>query len=274
MVRAAKRKRTEDDNDEQQCSAIKKSRVNKMPDMNDCYLYWVTPAAIQMRTLFDTMYQIVTDAIMVVNKNGIFIEREDETTSMLIIAKLDNIGCNGDKTFKCDMDMEIGISIPDFHQALNAGIKGDVLGLAVTRKSWKSGQCDIELHLMTECHVGYSYKYVIRSLYLQCAKVKLPKEVNIPMQLTIPSIHLKRILTDCVQQGEFVSFTSSYNEKTNLVEVVLRPEGRELNQMKLELTLYTAVHSDVNKTTFYEDEGQEAIQYSIASLQLFTKATA
>lgn len=149
-------------------------------------------------------------------------------------------------------------------------ICSDVLGLAITKKSWETGQRTIDLYLMND-NGYYTYMYEIRALELEYEPVRLSRQGNkVQTQLSVSCTHFKRILHDCQKQGEWLSFERSYNPKTNMIETILRPTGDSLNSTRLKLVLFNAAPADFDRKKYKFEISQ---QYSISSLQLFTKAT-
>ena len=57
-------------------------------------------------------------------QDGISLDRMDNTTCMMVIAKLDKLGPNGDGTYYCEQRLEVGLNIGEFHDCLNAGVQG------------------------------------------------------------------------------------------------------------------------------------------------------
>lgn len=160
-------------------------------------------ASVRLRTLFDTVHNIVEDGVLILDENGIRLNRLDNTTSMVVFVTLDRLGPNGDGTFFCKERLEVGIDIGEFHEALNAAIQGDVLGVCITKKSWENGMRTIDLYLMSD-NGGYSYEYRISALELEYEPVNLRPNTK-ATQLTIACTQFKRILHDCQKVSSFVS---------------------------------------------------------------------
>ena len=54
---------------------------------------------------------------------------------MMVIAKLDKLGPNGDGTYYCEQRLEVGLNIGNFHEALNAGVQG--VNFLNRARSWR-----------------------------------------------------------------------------------------------------------------------------------------
>lgn len=219
-----------------------------------------------MRTLFDAIHNVVTEAVLVFEKDCIQLDRYDNTQTMVVKVKLDRLDA---ATYFCDERLEIGLNIGMFHNALSAVVQNDVLGLCVTRASWMSGDRTIDLYIMNETDM-YCYSYKCRALAIEYERVDLPRKSEFHTQISIGCTNFKRYLHDCAAQGDYVKFVPKYNREKELIETRLVPTGGPLRVCQLELILFSAVPAQFDEAKFNTGDTHE---YSISSLALFTKAT-
>ena len=242
------------------------SKVNEMPPRNECLFHWVTVSSVRMRTLFDAIHNVITEAVLILDEDCVALDRYDNTQTMVVIVKLDRLDSG---TYYCQRRLEVGLDVAMFHKTLNAVVQNDVLGLCITRESWENGNRTIDLYIMNETDM-YCYAYKCRALAIDYEKVDLPKKSSFNIQIQIGCTNFKRYLHDCAEQGDFIKFKSVYNKKKQLIETILSPSGGTLRVSELKLILFSAVPDDFDEKRINYDDNQE---YSIASLSLFTKAT-
>lgn len=244
------------------------SAICKMPPLADCIFSWVTDATVRIRTLFDSVQNVVEDGVLVISKDGIRLEKMDNTKTMVVYVALDNIGPSGNGSFHCTEEIEIGVNLNKVASALGSAVQNDVLGMCITRESWETNR-QMDLHLMSG--EGYTYIFYIQALELEREELDLGKDnVKVQTQHSFACTQFKRILQDCQRQGEWVTFERNYNEKTDMIETTLRPSGYKLNASKLRLILFNLPPLNFDKSKYVFEVTQ---QYPISSLQLFTKAT-
>lgn len=247
-------------------TSIIDSKVNQMPLQSACLFHWLTVSSVRLRTLFDTIHNVVTTGVLIIDKNGISLDRYDNTKTMVVIAKLDHLGAG---TYHCEKRLEVGLDIKHFYHTLNAVVQNDVLGLCITKRSWNRGDRTLDLFIMNETDM-YSYAFNIRSLAISYEPVQLPERTEFTTQLSVTCTNFKRYLHDCAVHGEYVVLKRRYNKKTNLIETIMIPSGGAQNLTSLQLTLFSPVPDDFDEKKFNFSDSHA---YSIASLQLFTKAT-
>ena len=242
------------------------SKVNEMPPRSECIFHWLTVSSVRMRTLFDAIHNVITEAVLILDKDCVSLDRYDNTQTMVVKVKLDRLDAG---TYYCEQRLEVGLNIAMFHKTLNAVVQNDVLGLCVTRESWMSGDRTIDLYIMNETDM-YCYEYKCRALAIDYEKVELPEKSEFDVEISIGCTNFKRYLHDCAEQGDYVKFQSRYNKEKHLIETVMSPGGGALRVSSLRLILYSAVPDDFDERKFDYDDQNE---YSIGSLSLFTKAT-
>ena len=247
-------------------STIIDSKVNRMPPREECLFHWITVSSVRMRTLFDAIHNVITEAVMVLDENSISIDRFDNTKTMVVKVKLDHL----DKgTYHCTQRLEVGLNISTFHKTLNAVVQNDVLGMCITKKSWLEGDQTLDLYVMNETDM-YCYEFICRVLAIEYEKPQLPERSIFNTHISIGCTNFKRYLHDCAEQGDYLQFRTHYDKEKNLIETILAPTGGHLRVSCLKLVLWATVPDDFNPEKFSITDPQE---YSIASLSLFTKAT-
>ena len=242
------------------------SNVNRMPPRDACLFHWITISSVRMRTLFDAIHNVITEAGLVIDTDSICIDRFDNTKTMVVKVKLDHL----DKgTYHCERRLEVGLNISTFHKTLNAVVQNDVLGMCITKKSWDDGDRTLDLYVMNETDM-YCYEFICRVLAIDYEKPQLPERSVFNTHISISCTNFKRYLHDCAEQGEYLQFQTHYDKEKNLIETILAPTGGHVHISRLKLVLWATVPDDFDPKKFSIANPQE---YSIASLSLFTKAT-
>ena len=246
--------------------SIVNSWANRMPPKEKCIFHWITIASVRVRTLFDAVHNVVTEAVMVLDKDSISIDRFDNTRTMVVKVKLDRLDAG---TYHCSQRLEVGLNIPAFHKTLDAVVQNDVLGMCVTKKSWLEGDQTIDLYIMNDTDM-YCYRYICRALAIENLEPDLPERSVFNTRISIGCTNFKRYLHDCAEQGDYLQFRTNYNKEKGLIETILSPTGGHARISCLELTLWASVPGDFDPEKFTISNPRE---YSIASLSLFTTAT-
>ena len=73
------------------------SAVNKMPPPKECYFHWVTMQSVRIRTLFESVHNVIQDAVLIIRPaNGIkaasiTLDRYDNSRTMVVYVNLNKM---------------------------------------------------------------------------------------------------------------------------------------------------------------------------------------
>jgi len=116
------------------------SPVNKMPDPDQCYFHWVTFQSVRLRTLFESIHNVIHDGVLLLRPIGLddegkmqparmSLDRYDNSKTMVVYVNLNKMDS---ATFYVAKKLNIGINVTEFYKTLKAVIQNDVVGKVAT----------------------------------------------------------------------------------------------------------------------------------------------
>lgn len=257
------------------------SAVNKMPAPRDCYFHWVTFQSVRLRTLFESIHNVIHDGVLLIRKastdeNGLarpdrlLLDRYDNSKTMVVYVSLDKLNT---ATFFVAKDMNIGINVTEFYKTLKAVIQNDVVGICIQKDKWDgevSGGMTLDLYIMNEADM-YCYSFKYKVLAIEYTPVDLPKQTTFRSQISMNCAHFKRCLNDCAAQGDYLKIRSVYNASHQKIETIFTPVHGIMRITQLNLSLFSELPPGFDAAAFGESKKEH--EFCTSSLQLFTKAT-
>lgn len=224
-----------------------------IPSPQNCYVHWETSDAVRIRTLFNAVYRIITECVLVATfvdgHPEIFMESTDNTEDMVATFRIRENVCIQKPT-------NIGINTLDFYKLLKTVIQGDVITIVTEKKRW-----DLERVLNVYIqNTNYLYEYSYHALAMEFSPTTL-EPGSFTSEAVLPFTLFKKIVADCAKQGDQLSFEFKKHEE--LLEIVFIPSVIGARATEARISVYA-------KGTIYKDAGTK--YYDAKMLMLFTKS--
>ena len=217
-------------------------------DSKDNYLFMIrTVKASPFRTLIDAVKDILTEANIEVDQNGMKIIAMDGTHTILVHMRL---YADRFDMFQCARKCILGINMMNFNKMVKQIKNEESLVLFME----KSNTSRLGIRIMNGEKQMVTTKY-LNLMELDIKPIEIPP-AQFPSVITMPSIDFQNIIKDLSQLGDKVEIKSAENE------LVFRLEGGEFGSQET-VCVMPNTQTDIVQGYFL-----------IKPLSLFTKCTA
>jgi proliferating cell nuclear antigen len=216
-------------------------------DAKGDYLFMIrTVNASPFRTLIDAIKDILTEANIEVDSNGMKIMATDGTQAVLVHMRLYAERFN---EFHCTRKCILGVNMMNFNKMVKQ-IKNDESLVLFMEKSNTSR---LGIRIMNGQKQMVTTKY-LNLMELDIKPIEIPP-VHFPSVITMPSLDFQNIIKDLYQLGDKVEIKSAENE------LIFRLEGGEFGSQE---TICVMPHNQTDIVQGY---------FLLKPLSLFTKCT-
>jgi proliferating cell nuclear antigen len=216
-------------------------------DSKGDYLFMIrTVNASPFRTLIDAIKDILTEANIEVDSNGMKIMATDGTQAVLVHMRLYAERFN---EFHCTRKCILGVNMMNFNKMVKQ-IKNDESLVLFMEKSNTSR---LGIRIMNGQKQMVTTKY-LNLMELDIKPIEIPP-VHFPSVITMPSLDFQNIIKDLYQLGDKVEIKSAENE------LIFRLEGGEFGSQE---TICVMPHNQTDIVQGY---------FLLKPLSLFTKCT-
>lgn len=218
-----------------------------MDDPKNDYLFMIrTVKAAPFRTLIDAIKDILTEANIEVDQNGMKIMAMDGTHTILVHMRLyaDRFGA-----FQCNRKCILGINMMNFNKMVKQIKNEESLVLFMER----SNTSRLGIRILNGEKQMVTTKY-LNLMELDIKPIEIPP-VQFPSIITMPSMDFQNIVKDLSQLGDKVEIKSAENE------LIFRLEGGEFGSQE------TVCVMPQNQTEIVQG------YFLLKPLSLFTKCT-
>jgi proliferating cell nuclear antigen len=219
-----------------------------MDSKHDEYLFHIrTIKASSFRTLVDAVKDILTEANIEVDSNGMKIMAMDGTHTILVHMRLH---ANRFDEFMCNRKCILGVNMMNFNKMVKQIKNEESLVLFME----KSNTSRLGIRIMNGEKQMVTTKY-LNLMELDIKPIEIPP-VQFPSVITMPSLDFQNIIKDLSQLGDKVEIKCAENE------LIFRLEGGEFGSQET-VCVMPKSHSDIVQGYFL-----------LKPLSLFTKCTA